>query len=253
MAGGHQEVDLRAVSAACDEPLVREFYDGVLVPSFPPDELGEPWWIDCRGDAEKGSRTILAIGKHRSVLGGIVGELFSGSGVLLISWLAVRPDTRGQQIGTRLMERAAAEWYGQPSCQLVVGEIDDPRYWPSTRQDPVDRLRFYDRFGVRALCRPYFQPSVGPGFAPVPHMLLACFDPAAPAVRSPDVVDGQVVRSFIEEYLRSSAVLCGRVGPNVEDRWLLGFYDGSDIPLVPLLEYERIPDPDPPGLGSRES
>ncbi len=220
-----------------------------MVPSFRPEELGEPWWIGGADDGDASARTLLAFDEDGTVVGGIVSEMFPESGVLLLSWLAVRKEARGQRVGTCLMERAAQEWYGASGCQLVLGEIDDPRHWPAGEQDPVQRLRFYDRFGVRALAKPYFQPSVGPQFRSVHHMFLASFDPDAQAILSPGLVDGAVVRKFLEEYLLASAVLCGRDGLDEEDQWLLGFYDGTDIPLVPLLEYQRLPDPHPPESG----
>ena len=234
-----------------DRALLAEFYSDIMVPAFRPDELGEqPYWQDESGTAQ----TLLALDEDRRVLGGVVGELFTRSGVLLISWVAVRRGLRGQGTGTRLMEAAAREWYGDPRYRLVLGELDDPRYWPSEEQDPVARLRFYDRLGVRALTTPYFQPALGPSLAPVHHMFLAEFHPGAPGVRPASdaaphgAVDGAAVRVFLEEYLEGSAEWCGHPGVLGEDaEWLLSYYDGSDIPLIPLLDYPRIKDPAPPG------
>jgi GNAT superfamily N-acetyltransferase len=242
------DIVLQVVVPSRDKDLLRVFYEEVMIPAFRPEELGGPFWDEAD---DTPSRTILALDEFGSPLGGIVGELFPSSGVLLIAWLAVRKDARGHGVGTRLMEAASHEWWGKPEHRLVLGELDDPRYWPSDNQDPVDRLRFYDRFGIMALDRPYFQPSVGAGFGIVPHMFLATFNPTAPAIRDGDRVDGQVVRRFLQEYLEGSSVLSGGDGTIDEaGEWLLSFYDGSDIPLVPLLEYERIADPETLGRDS---
>jgi GNAT superfamily N-acetyltransferase len=229
--------------------LLRSFYDEILVEAFSPDELGEPWWELGSGTS---ARTLLAMGPSDDVLGGVVSELFPESRVLLISWLAVRSGLRGKGIGSLLMRSAADRWYGHPGQQLVVGEIDDPRHWPSEAQDPVLRLRFYDRVGALALARPYFQPAVGPGHAPVYHMFLASFDSTAPGVLPGGLTDGVVVRRFITEYLKVSSEAGGISAPVDDDyKWLLSFYDGADIPLVPLLEYETFADPDPPSQARR--
>ncbi|HEV2371967.1 MAG TPA: GNAT family N-acetyltransferase [Streptosporangiaceae bacterium] len=250
-AAAAQAVVTRTADPGSERGLLREFWDEVLVEAFPPEELGAPYWQDD----SPAIRTILALGPGQQVLGGMVGETFPQSRVLLISWVAVRRGCRGLRVGSRLMEQAARDWYGQPGQQLVLAEVDDPRYRSGQEQDPVERLRFYDRFGVRALASPYFQPSVGPGFPHVYHLFLTSFDAGAPAVKPGagpgGAVDGQVVRAFLVEYLAASAAWCGHPGVlGTDAEWLLSRYDGSDIPLVPLMDYERLPDSAPPGLAT---
>jgi GNAT superfamily N-acetyltransferase len=246
------EVVTRTVDVTTGTPLLREFYDEVLCEAFRPDELAGPYWETD----EEPPRTVLALSPGGQVLGGVVGEDFPASGVLLISWVAVRRGLRGRGVGQRLMSHVASEWYGEPGQRLVLGELEDPRHWPSEDQPPVARLRFYDRFGVRALTTPYFQPALGPGKSAVYHMFLAVFDPHSAAVRrdahGPAAVDGGVVRAFLAEYLAGSAEWCGRPDGSLDadGQWLLSCYDGTDIPLVPLLDYERIADPAPPGSTS---
>jgi GNAT superfamily N-acetyltransferase len=241
-----RQVVLREVQPVSDGALMQAFYDEIMVEAFTPDELGKPYWDPEKDDPS--IRTILALGPSEEILGGIVGEWFTKSEVLLIAWVAVRRDCRGQAIGTRLMGRAAADWYRLPGTRLVVGELDDPRHWPSKDQDPVARLRFYERFGVQALDVPYFQPSIGIGHKHVYHMLLASFDPQATAIDEGGVVGGALLRQFIEEYLVGSSHLSGREGVlDSDSEWLLSCYDRTVIPLVPLLDYERIESPHPPG------
>lgn len=245
-AGMLQSVVTRAIQTTREGALLQAFYEEIMVEAFRPDELGGPYWDPGKDDPTV--RTILALGPDETVLGGVVGEWFPRSEVLLIAWVAVRAGLRGQGIGSMLMQRAAEEWYGLPGTSLVVGELDDPRHWPSEDQDPVARLRFYDRFGVKAMPTPYFQPAIGSEYNPVYRMFLASFDPRASAIAPDGSVDGAVVREFIHEYLVGTSHLCGRGGDLDEDgEWLLSFYDGRPIPLLPLLEYERIETPEPPG------
>jgi hypothetical protein len=219
-----RQVVLREVQPVSDGALMQAFYDEIMVEAFTPDELGKPYWDPEKDDPS--IRTILALGPSEEILGGIVGEWFTKSEVLLI----------------------AAVWYRLPGTRLVVGELDDPRHWPSEDQDPVARLRFYERFGVQALDVPYFQPSIGIGHKHVYHMLLASFDPQATAIDEGGVVGGALLRQFIEEYLVGSSHLSGREGVlDSDSEWLLSCYDRTVIPLVPLLDYERIESPHPPG------
>jgi GNAT superfamily N-acetyltransferase len=227
--------------------VLQHFYDEILRPSFTPEELVDPWWGPEVGPEEETSWTVVATGNDGTIYGGIVGDFFNGSKVLLISYVAVRKSARGMDVGTRLLRWTSENWYHRHGCRLVVGELDDPRHWPSEQQDPVARLRFYDRFRIKALSTPYYQPSVGANRPPVFNMLLASFDPGADAVISGNAVEGPIVKQFLEEYLAGSSIANGGDGSiDGNGAWLLSHYDGGDIPLVPLLEYETIPDLRPP-------
>lgn len=243
---------LKEVQGGSDNALLLRLYEEVFLGSFPEDELGPPWWspsnetdtttIDTR------TWTLVALGDNDKVLGGLVTEWFPLSEVLLLSYLAISKDHRGQGVGSRLLQTAADQHYGHPGYQLVLGELEDPRHWSTTDQDPLARLQFYAPFGVFVLAVPYFQPPVAQGRPPAYHMLLASFDPAAPGILPGPVADGTRVRRFIEEYLQGTSMATNATEATVPDAaWLLSYYDGQDIPLIPLLDYRAVPDPDPPG------
>jgi GNAT superfamily N-acetyltransferase len=232
--------------------LLEQFYSEVLARSLPDDEIGERWWDGLDG-SPGAPRTLVAVDGRGQVVGGVVTEWFERSKVLLVSYVAVLGTRRGQGTGTLLMRVAARELYDRPGCQLVLGEIEDPRHWHGTEQSPVARAQFYARLGVQALAVPYFQPSVGLGKPPVYHMLLASFDASKPAVLPGPVASGPVVRDFIEEYLECSAAAGGEPAGSPDAVWLRSWYDGGDIALLPLLAYEAVPDPAPPGYPGRRS
>ncbi|MCL4313890.1 MAG: GNAT family N-acetyltransferase, partial [Actinobacteria bacterium] len=245
-------VKLKEVYGGSDNALLLRLYEEVFLGSFPEDELGPPWWdpssemdtttIDTR------TWTLVALDDADEVLGGLVTEWFPASEVLLLSYLAVSKDHRGQGVGSYLLKTATERHYGHPGYQLVLGELEDPRHWSAAGQDPLARLQFYKPFGVLVLTIPYFQPPVAPGRPPAYHMLLASFDPVAPGILPGPVADGMRVRKFIEEYLHETSMATSATEVMVPDAtWLLSYYDGQDIPLIPLLDYRAVPDPDPPG------
>jgi GNAT superfamily N-acetyltransferase len=244
VVGKSSRASVVEVNSTTRPDLLQSLYDEVLVKSFSRNDLGAPWW---KVDTDTLTQSLLALDSSGDVIGGAVSELFPHSRVRLLYWLAIRPELRGQGIGTLLMNHVAQSWYGQPGQKMVVGEIDDPRYWSGDSQDPLLRLKFYHRLGVRALDRPYFVPAVGPGYVSAYHVFLVSFDATAPAILPNGRVDGIVVRTFINEYLKFAAKFSTGNQFDQESEWLLSFYDGSAIPLVPLLEYESLPDLAPPG------
>ncbi len=224
--------------------LVRRLYPEVLAKSFSAEELGEPW----EGDHAPSGLLMVAWDEVTgSVLGCAVGETYARSRTLLIAYLAVRPGMRGEGVGSALMQAVRERWFDANT--LAFAEIDDPRHHEAHDGygDPWARLRFYERFGVKALAAPYFQPSVGPGFPREYHVMLC----RVPCLRgsSPEAgVSGARVRAFVREYFTA----CEGPGSlkDAQVRWLLDAYSG-EIKLIPLTELPRIPDSEPPPAGTR--
>ncbi len=241
----HNGVALMVLEPGIDTELLARLYDEVLVGSLASDELGDPWWTDEVDERATRTRTLIAMDTDGAVVGSLVGEWWHRSRVLLIAYLAVRQDCRGKGIGSALMRVADSELYHWREPLLVLGEVDDARHAPLGVQDPGARVRFYDRFGVCALTLPYFQPPVRQGAPPAYYMLLSSFCGNAPGVRD-GVVDGAIVRSFIDEYVGDAKNESEAYAADA--RWLMSFYNAEQIPLVPLKDYERVPDPVPPSL-----
>lgn len=241
---------LRDLGAEPDDRLLGEFHRLVLSPSFAVDELDPVATLasGLRGGGATDVRATVALDDRGAVVAGIVGEGFRGTGVLLISYLAVRPDRRGRGLGSRLMDEVASRWYREPGVLLVVGEAHDPRCWPETADEhPTDRLRLYDRLGARVLAVPFIQPALEPGSSRVPGFLLLAFH-VAPQVLE-DRGDGptipaSLVLGFVREYYE---VAEGPAPP--DDRGRAALEDDirhmGSIRVLPLAEYRRVPCPQP--------
>jgi hypothetical protein len=113
----------------------------------------------------------------------------------------VGPGGRGTGVGATLLQAARDAWMAELNPRLIVLEVEDPRASTGSEAfgDPVARVRFYERHGVRALPLPYVMPALSPGSKRVQRLMLMVLggaDVAPGAV----AVDGRSVASFIAEY-----------------------------------------------------
>jgi GNAT superfamily N-acetyltransferase len=239
-------VAFRDLDVDHDEELVGRFHHDVLAVSFTPDELEDVATL-ARGLRGKGEVEVLAsvaLGSDDAVLGGVVGELYLKESVLLVAYLAVRPDLRGFGIGTALMEHVAPIWYARPAVRLAVAEVHDPRGWSQVPgDDPARRLRLYERLGARLLAVPFVQPTVGAGRARVPGFLLVAFyvDPKIEvAVDGGAAVRSDIVGAFVRQYFETAESIRAPYDSQLAE--LLGrIAEHPAIPLLPVSGYERIP------------
>jgi GNAT superfamily N-acetyltransferase len=177
-----------------------EFYRTVIVPCFPPDELETE--EELIGGLRSGrSRLLLARDADGTIVGGAVGDYFPRSDVMLLAYLAVRPGGRGSGIGSTLLQAARDAWMAELNPRLIVLEVEDPRRVTGSAAfgDPVARVRFYERHGVRALPLPYVMPTLSPGTQRVQRLMLMVLGGAAVPPGSA-TADGQHVASFVAEY-----------------------------------------------------
>jgi GNAT superfamily N-acetyltransferase len=180
---------------------VDELYNEILVPSFPPEELCS---LDgLQQNIAGGHPTLMALDDDDRVIGGAVGDWDAKLGVMLLSWLAIRPGIRSGGIGGALLAAATESWSTDFAPSLVLAEVEDPAAHTGTEAtgDPVARMRFYKTRGARALDIPYFQASLGPGLPRVPGLLLMVLrtDPSFHG-KQPDTIKTVVVRAFLEGY-----------------------------------------------------
>jgi GNAT superfamily N-acetyltransferase len=238
---------MRIVAVDPGEPLFEAVYADVLTPSFPPEERGS--LDDLRAGAEGGSTDMLAVlDDGGAAVACAIGDWSSATEVALLSYLAVRPGGRGSGAGGELLGAALARWRDRWHPALVLAEIEHPGAHTGSPAygNPDQRVRFYARFGARAMVAPYFQPSLTPGGPRVYGMMLCTLDIApAGAGPAPDTVDGARVRRFLTEYLEAAE---GGVGDDPACAALFGAVDRPDgVPVIDILEYGQVPRSTPDG------
>jgi GNAT superfamily N-acetyltransferase len=222
-----------------DAHQVADFYRRVLVPHFRADELEASENI-AAGLQSGETRALVARTAQGVIVGGAVGDVFSRSGVLLLSYIAVLGEARGTGVGGLLMKAVTDVWGRQLSPSLFVMEVEDPRFYASDAAlgDPEARVRFYERLGARVLPLPYFQPALGPGGHRVQHLMLMVFG-GANAPLGAQLVDGRIVELFLTEYLE----ICeGPVSPGDAEaqRLLASCRPPGGLPLLSMREFAAL-------------
>lgn len=224
---------------AGDVGLLTRAYEDVLVGSFTPDEL-----IDLPSlvaDVEAGvSEVVLAVAADGASGGDVAIEAVGvwdrapGAPVGLLAYLAARPGLRSRGAGGALLSALLDRWRAPGGPAAVFGEVHDPARWPTSDDErPVDRLRFYARYGARVLDVPWVQPRVAPGLDRVAGMLLLALTAGEPVlVRTADGsegLDGDVVRAWMAEQIARAE------GPEgLDDPQFGPSLAAADRPVVPL-------------------
>jgi GNAT superfamily N-acetyltransferase len=221
-------IELRDLAAKPDLELLRRAYADILVPSFPPDQLED---IEVLIES---STTLVGVALHDGApVGVIVADPFDG--VLLLSYLAVRPGTRGGGIGGALVGRLLPAWRERSGADVTLAEVEDPRLHPAGEfGDPAARLRFYQRAGFGMLPVPFAQPRLRPDAFREPGMLLAV-QPGDAAVPK------DLVKSFLIEYYESAEGL--EVHDDPEFNALVSVVDrqGSELTPLALDQHPTVP------------
>lgn len=200
--------DLRELRDAADARLLERFYAELYLPAFHHQrEPLEAWTRQLWGDAAPYDLSIVLAGDDlddaaRARLdAGIVSELYPASGCGFLTYLVVAPHCRRAGLGKRLLDgarraladRAAAR--GVP-LHAVFGEVANPAHLTGyTATAAAERLARFERWGARVLDLPYVQPSLGPGLARDPSLLLIAFFDGPPPASMP----GAVVAAFLAE------------------------------------------------------
>ncbi|MDF5752744.1 GNAT family N-acetyltransferase [Spongiactinospora sp. TRM90649] len=196
-AEGAQAEPVLVKCADIDDDLFVRFYETVLAPAFPPAELVglETARVVYRAPEYGHFGTIAMV--DGEPVGGALGSFSPSSGILLLDYLAVRPEQRGRGLGSALIGHLRTAWRPKARPVAVLAEVEDPaRHSASVFGDPVARLRLYDRTGWSLLPVDYFQPSLAPGLPRVQGMFLICLGPAGPTVPT------EAVLAFLDEYVR---------------------------------------------------
>lgn len=170
--------------AGLGDEVFGQLYDDVLAPSFPETELLAKQTLV--GEYLRGSQDFFgyAVVSDGKAVAAALCEHHRPSGISLLNYLAVDPGIRQGGHGGRLLRHALSQWETTDSVAFLA-EVEDPRVHPSSDHgDPVARVRFYERHGATLLPLSYFQPSLGPGLARVPNLLLTSLRSRADGVPS---------------------------------------------------------------------
>ncbi len=215
-----------------DDDTVDLLYRTVLVPSFPPDELVGREVLGT-GQGPDGVDLGFVAFEADEPVGCLLGEHYPAGDVVLIGYLASRPDRRGRGLGRALLTTALQVWERAIPSAVVLLEVEDPRWYTRTPYgDPVARLRFYARAGARLIDIEHVQPTLEPTAARVPHLLLLAVGATATEV------ERTVLHAFLTEYF----AVCEAEPDPADDQLaaLLAQVRPEDGPL-PLLPPERWP------------
>ena len=227
--------------------LGRRLYDSVFLPEFGADELSPPWF-----DEPDGVFTIAAVDAGGEPVGGISTWEYN-CGVLLIGYIAVRPEWRRHRVAETLVDVARDRWWGPHQgtgpapnegrgVSLVVLEVEDPRYFdgPST----WGRVAFFDRVGARVLAIdgrlfPYTQPKLASSAVTrhVQHMLLGVLPLSTEREQEPDpTLIVEWLREYYAQEEGTSSLTDGNEPPGID--MLL---DAERVETVPFGEFANLP------------
>lgn len=201
-----------------------EVYDRLLRPAFPRTELVD--LAQLIADNERGSNRIwCAVSESGTHVGVAIVDLYGGARAALLSYLVVEADHRGGGIGGDVLKTVLDSREVREARDIYL-EIDDPRVTATTEAtgDPWARVRFYRRFGAKAVDVAYRQPPVRPGAPEVGGMIL-CRLPTRPD-SDLDCLRSEDVRAFLQS-IGSSVAL----GADQNTVALLRLDDVSRIPL----------------------
>jgi GNAT superfamily N-acetyltransferase len=172
---------------------LRAVFDEILALSFAVDEL--PPFDDFAAEVDDGLREVRIAVEDDEIIAVAVTKDLPGSGAVLVSHVATRPDRRGEGVGSELYRTLLETIVAQLQPSLILGEFAHPDYSEPHPQhgDPVARLRFWGRFDARIIDVPYYQASLGPGLQPVYGLLLLALyvrpdliDPARSRLDNPE-------------------------------------------------------------------
>lgn len=223
--------------AECSASETVEIYERLLRPAFRSDELLslDEFVAAYTGEESEPSGVLLRDGKP---IAAFLGEWYVDHHVLLLAYLAVDPEARGQGAGSCLIDVVVMQLQSMWPDAMVLGEVDDPRVWPgdALTGDARARLRFYERRAARLLPVRYFQPALREDMNRVHGMFLMRLDQGASAPQGD-------LRQFLVEYFTTCEGPGSLDDPEVAE--LLGAAEALDINhgLLSLSQWPRMPSP----------
>jgi GNAT superfamily N-acetyltransferase len=227
-----------------DNALLVQLYESVLLPSFPRDELESVSDIRRQVLERTGIQLFAAIDPTDGPVAAFSAYWYARSRALLIGYLAVRGDRRGQGIGTWLSAEAGRAMLTRIHPALALAEVEDPQHHVRSAQfgDPTARLRLYARLGGRLLSMPYFQPRLYPESNRVYNLRLMAFGVSPEIIvtgPTGDCVSSGVLAQFLDDYFAGTE---GPVSVSEDPEYLALRDTVAGLPCVPLVAVEEAID-----------
>ncbi|GIG69544.1 hypothetical protein Pen01_58390 [Phytomonospora endophytica] len=223
-------------------PLLDAVHRDVLVPSFPPAELGS--LAELRAEVTDGATVVSAVlDADKRPVAAAVGRWSARARVQLLTHLAVLPSQRGTGVGRQLLRHVLEEWRMRHRPCAILAEVEHPAVHAGSPEhgDPTARLRFYERFGAMALALPYFQPALSPESPRMYGMVLLILhlDPELAGERQ-GTLASHPLRTFMLEYIAETEG--AHRGPDPATTALFAAIDRpGGVAALPLSEPERFP------------
>jgi hypothetical protein len=225
------------------EALITRIYDEILQPNFGPEELDSLETV-LGGLSARGTVLGLCAMDGEDPVGCLLRYPYAEA--LLIGYVAVRKDRRGEHAGSELFDQVRRRWFGERGVKLVVGEIEDPRCHPMVGDiSPERRVAFYERQGVQIAVGPYFQPCLSDGGERVYDLFLTALTDSASGPQKS--VPAKPIADFLLAYFKEAE---GKNWPGPTDgegQRLLAWYQDPEhevVPLHPIADYNEIEIPD---------
>jgi GNAT superfamily N-acetyltransferase len=216
---GLEVLDLRETK---DESLLQAVYTDLYVPNFPmANEAEDPsvWrpllWNEVPCPPQPLLRVLVAGHQLRKpdsrvLVGFIFLELYRQSGCGLVTYIAVGSGFRGRGVAGRLLRDAETRLLDDArrhpvTLQAIFGEVNNPeRVSPAQdSMDPRDRVRLFDRLGVRWVPMHYVQPPLGPNQSKCYSLDLVVMPRNG---RPQDRISGSVITGFLHEFYRALGI-----------------------------------------------
>lgn len=228
-----------------DVAFLERVTEEILRPSFEDDEFPDDKSLV---DGFAGGQVVAVATQGSTPLGVAVADTPNVDGIVLFSYLAASPHSRGTGVGGTLIRSMIDHWGTDDLVKLVLGEIHDPRlHAESETERPADRVRFYQRHGAEVLDVPWIQPALGAGTSRVKGMLLVSLYRAQPFAGT--VIPSDPVQRWAAEYFADSEHF-GTV-ENLQDflphTLSKRFAASPTISVLPLADYEMVVPLEAPG------
>jgi ribosomal protein S18 acetylase RimI-like enzyme len=187
------------VSDALSVSLLEGFYNRTYLEEFTDPNEQESFgnMLDAlKNENPANTYKIIMMVNEKEIIGIIIANYIHLIKVMFIEFLIVESSYRDNGYGRKLIQIAKSHF---SDLELIVAEVNDPRYTYDDSFCPLDRVRVWQKFGFRKLDFNYEQPALSDDKDPVKSLMLMCDSPSL-SLTSNLVLE--IIRSYIEYAMR---------------------------------------------------